>query len=218
MKLPKSFRPDKDLEAKTKKLVQGSEIKSSKNLDILVKSCEEFLREIRYEGYISKMYNIAEYMSHELTYDKEDLEKLVYDPPVNADFKDNIPGYRNLGLYFSALANKILKPKDEILFYINHDFDEIGANNDGAKIIVCGDVGNRTGWAMKSGEIIIKGKAGQFAGCSMQGGIIRISKHCGERTGFNMKDGEIYVEDYIKSVDEKGCKGTIYCRSIKIWP
>lgn len=104
-------------------------------------------------------------------------------------------GYSFLaGSFLSACINLCL---DEEIRINTNNFEfppgQLGANNDGKKIIISGNVGDSLGFMMNSGEIIVKGNTKDYVGNGMRGGKITVSGSTGRHVGFYMIGGEIHL-------------------------
>jgi glutamate synthase domain-containing protein 3 len=75
--------------------------------------------------------------------------------------------------------------------------DYVAALNSGAKITICGDVGNFVADNMVSGEVLVKGNAGYCAAPYCYGGYVFISGTSGDFTGTMNKGATIIVEKEI---------------------
>lgn len=59
----------------------------------------------------------------------------------------------------------------------------VGAEMDGGRITVTGDVGNYVAYAMKNGEVLVNGNAGDFASSGQKGGLVHIRGAVGNYAG-----------------------------------
>ena len=59
----------------------------------------------------------------------------------------------------------------------------IGAEIDGGRITIDGDVGNYVAYAMKNGEVLVNGNAGNFTGSGQKGGLVHIRGAVGNYAG-----------------------------------
>ncbi len=110
--------------------------------------------------------------------------------------------------------------------------DRIGYENNGANILVVGNVGDFTAHGMNNGTITVQGKAESHFGYFMQGGILTVERarcflgcqmdngkiyvnHAGGMVGHGMRAGEIHIEvDYASFGQE--ITGTIFYRGEKV--
>jgi GXGXG motif len=67
----------------------------------------------------------------------------------------------------------------------------VGLGNSGGSIIIRGDVGERSGWLMRSGSLRINGNADDYLGLLMRGGEIIVVGRTGSRAGWRMRGGII---------------------------
>ncbi|MBU4502051.1 MAG: hypothetical protein KKA79_05630 [Nanoarchaeota archaeon] len=169
MKLPKSFRPEKDLDSKIKELVNLLDSNQNTIKNIL-ESSEEFIS--KYDDYhdIRKLYGLGQDLSMKIDYTDSDLtvlsEKLRID--------NTIPFQGYIGIYLNALVDKIAGSYDSILLAPQEPIDGLGTLMEKGTIIIKGNVGNYTGSYMQGGYMIVKGHTGMQTGYSMRGGIIDV--------------------------------------------
>ena len=109
MKLPKSFRPNKDLEENIKQLLSQKNRRSNK-ISKYVNTREEFKEFWKNEtdifhDYLWKKYTKGETLANSFEYGLQDLHsfaKIEYEP--------------ELGMYISALAEKLMKGNNSMIF------------------------------------------------------------------------------------------------------
>ena len=108
MKIPKSFRMEKNLDEKIKDLVDG-DVKRGINVNKIFEAYEKFCYDLShtYKDVLNhgSKYTLAKGMIRKIGYVKEDIEifcDLLQDPPVFA------------GFFISALVNKVIKEYDII--------------------------------------------------------------------------------------------------------
>lgn len=159
MDVPKSFRPkNKNLELKIKKGY------SPERVNILLESCNEFIEKQKDKDFPTA-YRIGRKLAKTYTYTKQDLEYLSKRIDSDCEW---------LGIYLSALANKVIKKEDNIILRLDSYLSCIGMNQKRGTITVKGDVLDFTGQFMEGGKIIVEGDAGEDTGRFMEGGVIEV--------------------------------------------
>jgi len=213
MKLPKSFRPKKDLEAKLKKLLEGK--KSNRyNLEIISQILEysETLIKEKEIIHLLNTYNESRDIAENIDFTKFDLEEAVKLITVES-MQDS-----HLGFYISAFTAKLFeKHKTITLKPAAKDLYGIGAYHKKGNLIIRGDLSYFTGFYMLGGELIVKGDVGKAVGEQMKGGKITIHGDVGDTCGYYMAGGEIRVKGKIAGISPT-CQGIIYCKNKKVWP
>jgi len=196
MKLPKSFRPDKNLEDKTEQLIKNPKSliphDPEKVLQIVKKS-EYYLDQLKakHRAFVD-MYRLATWLTEDLKYTQPDIEEFTRN--IMKKEEDD----KFLGFYLSALINKIIQKDDIMNLTLNTYLTGVGAYLQKGTMIVEGNAGRFTGYGMEDGEIIVEGNAGNY-------------------TGHEMTGGKIFVNGKIGILDEN-CKGTIYNKGKKMRP
>jgi len=207
MKVPKTFRTEKNLDGKIKYLIEKPETRTREGkVKMLLKSCEDYMIELRYsnvgvEERIAK--NLSEYTKQEL----EIASGLI------GDTLKNYNQYRCIGEYLTYLAQQVTPEGDSITLqspfevigfgsYLNKDitiiidgdcFAYTAKNMKKGTLIVEGDAGQSIGEYMEGGHIIIRGDASRSVGYRMEGGLIEVEGNAGHDTGYKMKGGKIEV-------------------------
>jgi len=218
VKLPKVLKPKKRLKKTLDKLISKKDTTDS--VDNLLESCKRFIELKEKHKELVGLYRLSDDLSKRIRYDKHDLEDLSKMLPNE--------NHLSLGLYFSALVNKIIQEDDVITLKFNYALSGIGAYLERGNLIIKGDVSSYTGWHMsggkliiegntsnmagdfmEGGEIIIEGNAGPLLGHSMISGKIVIKGNAGDGVGCFMKGGEIHIEGKIDGVAGYN-EGTIY--------
>jgi len=208
MRLPQTFIPEK--KQNINEILQEPKEEINPNaIEELLKSCKKFLEKEQNLPF-SRCYELGEELANEIKYNKKDLEKLSQEITITE--KD-----KYLGLYLSALVNKIIKEKEMITLKLDKKWDCLGAYLRKGILEIDSNIGNETGCEMTGGKIIIKGNAGYYTGSQVKNGELIIYGDTGEWTGLEMAYGEIYVEGEIESFDYD-CKGKIYQRGRLIHP
>jgi len=207
VKLPKTFRPEKNLDKKTGQLIEEAEYNSAK-VNYMLDICEEFIFEVKASNLrLKRAYSLGKRLAPDFDYNKKDLEAMVKQIKIKDD-KDIF-----LGIFVSALWNRINSSNDKILlkpscklmglgFYLDKSLvtiegdvgEYLGYNLRGGKIVVKGNVGSYTGYLMNYGEIIIKGNSDVGLGYGINRGRIILEKDADGWVGDNMKGGEIIVK------------------------
>lgn len=185
MDIPKSFKPNKNLEKATEQLLEGRK-RNSKIMNELLISCGWFL-EKKASTDIETMYNVGRVLANDIGYTKSDLEELSENITEDA-FED-----RNLGFYLSALINKVITENDKVVLKPKVDLTGLGVFLQRGKLIIKGDVLDYTGAFMRGGMILVKGNIKYWTGYFKQGGLIVIEGNEGMFTAFRMRGGNIWV-------------------------
>lgn len=190
MRTPKIFLSKrKDL----RQVLKGIEIEEHpKTVKYLLRNCEEFLDE--YNKFrkqvlmkcIEKAYKTGVELAEDIIYTKHDLE----------EFSQRIPLKRNdhvyLGVYLSALINKVITEKDVLTLNLNAELDGLGAYLERGTIIIKRGTLDYTGSFMEGGTIIVYGDVRDFTGLSMKKGRIIVRGQIkGHYTGLCMIGGEV---------------------------
>lgn len=191
MKLPKTFRPNKDLEKKTEDLINFHFPEySKKRVERLVNTSELFLEEQKKIGLyfksIEQRYNIANDLVKNMLYTNLDLEGFIKSLPIDNKCEP-------LGIYISALINKLIEEDDIIILDANNEFLGLGSYLERGTLMVKGDIGHETGYSMKGGKIIVKGSVKDMPGFNMLDGKIIINGYAGRWVGNCMEGGEILI-------------------------
>jgi len=228
MKLPKSFRPEKNLENSLENLIKGKGY-DPKVVHQLVEGYDEFntKRQVSKPNF-EERYKAALELASEFSYTKKDLEIAI------GRMKEQ--GYATLGIYMSALVNNIIQKDDVISLFPHvrltnfgcymdkgtvHLYEEIGSHlgeeMTGGKIIVKGDVGDHTGFCMKGGKIIVEGNTGVSTGFGMENGEIIVQGNTGTSLGVNATGGIIRVYGEIGQIFPNAGV-TVYLKNKKIHP
>ncbi|MCG2717644.1 MAG: hypothetical protein L6408_02265 [Nanoarchaeota archaeon] len=191
MKLPKSFRPGKDLDGKIHSVLNNNKHKPS-SVKSLLEAGHLYMLENPSMNLLSSMYDIGVKVSKDLTYNKYDLDE--YSRRLKQD-----KGWRSryLGIYISSLINNLIAKDGEDLIVISPNIDlyAVGIYLKKGNVIVNSDVGDKAGFMMKGGGLIIKGDVGDFAGCLMEGGELSVYGDIGKKFGDAGKGGVIYHYD-----------------------
>jgi len=214
MKLPKTFRPEKNLEEKTAQLMDDSHVidrYSRVRVKNLLKYCDEFLKVAEEEdARRSNVYNLAKNFARDLDYTMLDVEELA------KRLKDTFFGNCCQGFYLSALINKIITDDKPVILNPVGNLDGLGAYLQKGSLVVHGKIGMYLGYGMEGGNIEVHGDVCAGAGYKMKGGIIRVEGNT-MRLGYEMHGGEIYVNGHIELIPNS-CKGKIYEYGKLIWP
>jgi len=166
MKLPKSFRPNKDLENKIRQLIIKPITKKQQKNQIY-KPYYEFLKKEDEFKEKETAYTTAEELTGSINYTLPDIE----------EFSKTITKHNKYtGYFISVLINKIITNKDTIILETSQPIDCIGTRLKKGTLIIKEQVGNYTGMMMKGGNIIIEGKTGHSPGYKKTGGKIRCLK------------------------------------------
>ncbi|MBU4501565.1 MAG: hypothetical protein KKA79_03170 [Nanoarchaeota archaeon] len=192
MKLPKTFRPDKDLEEKTKQLVKSAGVIAhfDARLDNLFEGCKDFIKKTGIAG-VEEAYHIAQDIIGDINYSMTDVEEL------SAKIKK---GPSKLGFYFSALVNRVIPDGGVITLDLNWTFDGVGCYLDKGLLQINGDVGN-------------------FAGAYIDGGEIYIAGSTQDYLAHNSKSGTIIVQGILGKISEDTSTNVmIYNKMEKVWP
>ncbi|MBU4501564.1 MAG: hypothetical protein KKA79_03165 [Nanoarchaeota archaeon] len=221
MKLPKTFRPEKDLDGRIEDLLSSESLDYNPRLvNALLCVGGKFL-EHEWKNY-DAFYDISEGLVRGLEYGLKDVEEL------SKRIKLETEKHRKLGIYLSALVNKIITENDVVTLNLEEELDGIGmylqkgklivegnaydytgCGMEGGKLIVEGNVHDATGISMKGGELVVKGNAYDYTGCDMEGGKIVVEGNANDYTGSCMSGGELVVEGKIGSISNSFRNGVI---------
>jgi len=213
MKLPKIFKPKKNLENLTKSL-----IKNSPTVLKMLDGCEEFLQNKKNKTFENK-YLQGELIAKKITYTKRELEELSKVIVLEQKEKgpSNIYNDPSIGIYLSALVNKVIKNEDMIMLSVSTEFSGLGSYMKQGVVIVRGDLGDYTCNNMEGGLMVVKGNTKGNTANYMSGGKLMIDGNVGWFTGWGMKKGEVYIEGTVSHISPN-CKGKIYNKDELIWP
>lgn len=215
MKLPKSFRTEKDLEKKIEHLVEGPDlIKVDPILTAyyLLEGYRDFFKQANHRSVLN-LEHIGKLVVRELDYTYDDIKKFAMDVrTIEPDTKL----WRYPGMYLSSLINKKLTQHCTLTLKLDAELHHIGHKLQKGNLIIEGDLGYRLGDWMEGGEIIVKGNAGDQTGAWMEGGRIVVHGSVGEETGWDMHKGRIIVYGKVKSTFNL-CKVKRYKTSTHIY-
>jgi formylmethanofuran dehydrogenase subunit C len=93
--------------------------------------------------------------------------------------------------------------------------NHLGIGNDGGRLLVKGNTGDRAGWLMHGGRIKIRGNAGNYLGLLMSAGEITVLGHVGSRTGWRMKGGLISASEFGPETGAGSVGGKILGRNLR---
>ena len=227
LKLPKSFRPKKDLDEKIENLIKG-EYSNVDSYHALSKAGSDFLELQKYED-CGTTYVIAEEFASNLHYGLDDVKNYAESIKIG-------PAVENLGFFISALINQHIKRGERIELNLEYPLSGLGAKFKEGGFTVFGDVGSDFGYGMKGGQIQTTRSAGYFAGLEMEGGNLIINKNAGIHLGCRMTGGELCAWENVygdignemeggiitihREMDKvhPTCKGSIYHKYMRIWP
>jgi len=224
MRLPKTFVPQKNLDRKIESLIEKPNLRYKYNpgvVEELLVLGEEFLRTCTDEDvYKKKVYEKGVNLAGRISYSSKDVEEL------GNRIK---PGTTKiLGVYISALVNKVIKEKETIVLDLKAELDGIGINfkrgklvvkgdtNDytayhmaGGKMIVKGDTNDHTADYMESGNFMVEGSVNDCTGCFMGGGKLTIGGNANKYTCYQLDGGKVIVKGKIKDLSPYFRKGVI---------
>jgi len=201
MKVPKSFRLEKDLDENVKRLLKEPKIKSYNPVIVeeLLDLSKEFLQTRK--GFYQNWYNQAIKLTRGIRYSLKDVEGLSRKIRVENEKS------RDLGMYLSALINKVITENDKITLTLEEKLNFIGTYQEKGTITVEGDANDHTGYGMKGGKITVKGDAEYYTGRWMQGGELTVKGNTNNYTGYGMKGGKITVKEDVDNHTGYGMKG-----------
>lgn len=194
--IPKNFMPKKKgLEKRAKELTNLTYDLGTVS-DLLL-SCNDFREKIENVVRFEELYEVGEKMVKTICYTKYDLEMLSPELSIRPDTKDEF-----LGLYISALVNKVITKQDNINLKLKEELIGIGSY-------------------LQKGTLTIEGNVKWLTAVNMTGGKLIVKGRIDGSTGIQMKEGGIVMADQIDDIDVS-CKGTIYKRKnqkyVQIWP
>ncbi|MCG2717431.1 MAG: hypothetical protein L6408_01170 [Nanoarchaeota archaeon] len=199
MKLPKSFRPDKDLEENIQRLLESEgydqESFDSHTVEGLLMCCDDFLYECSRQM-TTPLRSVAKSVLGSATYTKNELE--VLSRSMKSDDGTNI-----LGFFFSELINNIIDPTMVLNLKFNYPFDGLCAELGFGVVKIKGNVGRYLGQCMDGGSIIVEGNAGSWLGHMMYNGNITVNGDADFRVGDEMKGGSIEVYGSVNSIGSR---------------
>ncbi|MBU4501181.1 MAG: hypothetical protein KKA79_01200 [Nanoarchaeota archaeon] len=221
MKIPRSFRMKKNLDEHIRKLLEDRPKPDYDPLAVkaIIDNGRKFSEEDRNTIFFDQKYLVGTKLANEISYTKEDLRiasgnlELKYLDKYN-EVVQNCMTYLqvaeyNLGLYLSALTNKILAKEEIIVLEPNFLYGCMGAYVEKGTLIIDFDVGNNAGFCMLGGNVIVRGNADDSAGCNMTDGELIIEGCLGNNTGTSMEGGIIRVSGNIKSIASNYKNGII---------
>ncbi len=219
MRLPKTFRMEKDLDGKIEDLLNSESLDYNPRLvNALLYVGEEFLEQEwkNYDDFYQKGLELVGNLKYGLK-DVEELSKRIT-PEQNS----------LLGIYLSVLINKKITEKDTVTLTLEEDLDCVGMYlrkgtlivegnvNDntgcymkGGELVVKGNAYDYTGWYMEGGDLVVKGNANDNTGCYMKGGKLTIKGDSNDLIGHWMQGGKLVVNGKIKNISENFQKGII---------
>jgi len=228
MKLPKTFRPEKNLDKKLEYLIEKNanwykleqELKVVNEAVELYESYDLFLEESEGTSEEESKYHIAEeILKRDFHFSRYPSEKSIQ-RFINHTFRKKADKYsatvadlfsieEDLGVYISALTNLVLKTdNDKLHLKLSKKLNHLGKWMNKGKLTIKGDVGDYLGNGMFGGEIIVYGNAGYIVGNYLENGRIRIRGNVGGEIGSNMKSGKILIGgdagDYVGDEMEGG--------------
>ncbi|MDP2909088.1 MAG: hypothetical protein Q8N77_04760, partial [Nanoarchaeota archaeon] len=165
MKIPLTFVTEKNLDQKIEALLQESESVHGYNtlaVGSLAAYSKEFLKG-KVEDYDSN-YKKALRLTKGLSYTLKDVEELSKRIGPGED--------ETLGIYLSAVINRKIRKKDEVVLSPNGLLTGLGMYLRKGTVIIEGDTRNATGRCMKGGKVIVKGSVRNDTGESMEDGEI----------------------------------------------
>lgn len=221
MKFPKTFRMEKNLDDKIQELLEHKDKMDHNPAAVkeILKRSRKFVDNDERSFFLEDKYLFAKNLVDDISYTYEDLR--VVSSNLELQYLHKYDGSRknmmtylqkteyNLGLYLSALANKLLTKEDVIVLEPNFIYRCMGAYLEKGTLVVDADVGNNAGFGMLGGNLLIWGNADDSTGCNMQGGEMEIEGSSGNNTGTNMEGGIIRVSGLIKTVAPTYNKGLI---------
>lgn len=208
MKIPSIFVPERDLGDCTKYA-----LKDSKREETLLQSCEEFMRKTTQMWVFQDMYKEAEKMVQKISCTKKDVEDLsiVIDRVFLQELENKVDKrcheftvrdlyfyFPNIGIYLSALTNKIIHDDEKITLSPGYPLTGLGTS-------------------LKEGTLIIESETGSHTGFMIKGGKLVLKKDTGDYLGAMGKKGEIYIEGE-KYIISPNCKARIYHKNKRIHP
>jgi len=186
MKIPETFKPEKNLEENIERLIKGPRYRPG-DIRNLLQNFNEFLKQ---EEFLTNDYIIAQnHFVNKIDYRLKDVEEFVKVVPVNNDLE-----LRRLGLYLSAMINKVIIKEDENIVIIDRVLPHVGAYLETGMIIVECDTMGWLGHYMTGGLILVKGNAGNYIGHKISGGEIIVQKNAGDYVAMDMTGGNIIVK------------------------
>ncbi|MCG2718814.1 MAG: hypothetical protein L6408_08285 [Nanoarchaeota archaeon] len=196
MKLPNTFRPNKDLEENIKELMSKKNSRSSR-LSQYIHTRDEFKEFCKDENDLWARYNKAEMLACGFKYNTQDLysfAKLEYEP--------------ELGMYISALAEKFMVGDNSLMFIrLAKELDFLGFGHKRGTLVIEGNVRSNAGCFMEGGKLIIKGNTGLSPGTLMNGGEMIVRGNAGDQAGDRMSNGALILYGHTGKLAGQYMKG-----------
>ena len=187
MKLPKSFKPEKNLDEKTNSLA-NQKFRHEKVSELVKISKEEFNHhKYNFMGHPDRYKSCLE-LAQKLDYNKFDLQEMVLHLSPH-DFVSQL----HLGVYVSALVNNIMEEDTAIDLKLPTSIDCLGTFLEQGYLTLEGNVGMFLGHTMKGGSIDVIGNVGDYLGYCMAGGNILVKGNVGNWAGAYKEEGQIII-------------------------
>ncbi len=218
-----------------KEIIKDTFTNKSPGLNLILEKYEKFFSPtVTFLSGSERMYKYAKSLIKNVDFTKEDITHFSF----HLEKFTNHLFFGEVGIFISALINQNYEINRSQKEYILHTsateklINRIGYENNGAHILVVGNVGDFTAHGMRRGKITVQGKAEShlgyfieggileieqarcFLGCQMNGGKIYVN-HAGGMVGHGMHSGEIHIKTDYASFGEE-VKGTIFYRGEKI--
>ncbi|MBU4501176.1 MAG: hypothetical protein KKA79_01175 [Nanoarchaeota archaeon] len=186
MKIPKTFRPEKDSKKSFNDIIKKTKRykakRKKKALEQMLLGIEKF---IDYRAEDEEKYQFAYSLAKTMDYTPEDLQTF-YSVVVNYDAE--------MGFYLSALTNKLFTLyNDELVVRPITKFDSLCSYMSAGKLVIEGDVKDYFGYEMAGGEVVIEGNALDYFCEDMKGGKVTINGSVRNSAADDMKNGEIII-------------------------
>lgn len=135
---------------------------------------------------IADFYSTCYKSAREAEYTPEDINAFLNRIKIKDDQRDE------LGIYVSALANKLLTENGTININVgDKKLHFLGSFMSKGCINVSGNLGNFVCYEMSGGNANIFGNAGDFLALGMSGGTVNVHGYVGEKAGAEISNGEI---------------------------
>jgi len=213
MKIPKTFVKENISDKELERILSLDKYNNifNKRIDHLLSGCEEFLHSAA--GIPEFKYKLGEKIASNYVYNIEDLENLsmrilLEQPWSCAD---------NLGFYFSALINKIMKNDCTIKITTSTNFDGLGMYLEKGNLIISDNAGSFTGKGVTGEKMMILGDVKDYLAYEMKDGIIVVEGKVGECVGYQATSGELFLNE-LESNIARSCEAKVFKKGVKIWP
>lgn len=183
MKVPSIFVPEKNSEYDKKLKLKSLTGK------MLLQGCEGFMRKTAQMWMFQQMYEEAERMVQKISCTKKDVEDLSI--TIDKIFLNELENkldkrcyeftvrdlyfyFPNIGIYLSALANKVLIDGETITLSPGYPLTGLGTSLERGALVIESEAGSHAGFMIKGGKLVLMKGTGGYLGCMAKGGEIHV--------------------------------------------